>query len=275
MKWYFIDSKGHGSSFATILYDGSATRQVSLPPIAGEPRKRYSILRIPLPPNLKRGWKRFVTTQEFQQELEELCKLAPDHTDAIRQLPPDSKIGHLHIWRTGPACPEIFSLNPCIARESLKARLPPIRGVEFFPAYLKKIVPIKWELGEPLPKEFTYYEPESYILDRQHSPRVANQMGNFYEVVLPEQPWYLPDRAPASGDALRFRFRGFLAGRNHMAGHGIVTLSIPILGDFPWFRSPPGEDKMFGVYDFVREDLCQTLRDAGRWTLELQEVELL
>jgi hypothetical protein len=59
----------------------------------------------------------------------------------------------------------------------------------FAPIIKAKIVEYPWELwnrSSAEPPEYPEGEPENYVLLRPHSPNAADQMGDLWEVILPE-----------------------------------------------------------------------------------------
>jgi hypothetical protein len=258
-----------------MLYSSGAVRQIRLPHLRGWTDRRYSVLRIPIPASVGQiRWRKVLSAEEYQEALDRICVLAPGYEEKVRQLPPTSEIGHLLITRTGPACPDIERADGgYLARESLKAKLESVPAIEFYPAYLTKIVPLKWELGQPVPKEFEYYEPESYILDGKHSPEVAAQMASFYEVILPKQKWYEINKIPKGEEIVRVAFESMLPSKgmpNTREGLVEVALNSPVT---PWFIAVPEDENVYGAYHFAREDVCEILREPGEWTLEFKQVK--
>jgi hypothetical protein len=284
MKWFAIQSKSGRDSYEYMLYSSSWERQIWLPYARqlAAPGVRYQILRAPVDPSIKRlRWdKRSSPTREdFAAFVNRVCQLVPEHAETIRALPPGSHIGHLMLTRTGPACPEIDQeAQGYVVREQLKRKLEWVPAIDFFPAYPAHIVPLNWELGEPVPKEFEEGgdEPESYILNGKHSHKVAAQMGKFFEVVLPPaQSWYPIARVPPGTAAVRVAFEGSLPCKRlePSSKSGLVEFAVGEFEKSPWFCAIPAEQELRGVYHFVREDVAEVLREPGKWTLEFKEVE--
>ncbi|MSR65540.1 MAG: hypothetical protein EXS18_07150 [Verrucomicrobiae bacterium] len=283
MKWFVVETQYGRNDYESALYYSDGYRQIRLPHVRGQITRKFSVLRIPIPREIGRiQWreKTIPTREQYDEFVNQIVKLAPNHADEIRALPPLSEIGHLLLQRIGPACPDIQNFSPSyVIRDSLKQRLEKILGIEFFPVYLSKVVPLKWELGEPVPNNYKRvygYEPEDYILNGPHSPEVADQMGAFYEVVLPPAlRWTPPMKKKAKNANLsRVAFEGILASRGMPERkNGLVRIAVEKFGESPWFRALPAEEEVFGAYDFVREDVYEILREPGKWTLEFKEVE--
>jgi hypothetical protein len=161
-----------------------------------------------------------------------------------------------------------------VVHETLKRELENIRRIQFFPAILDKIVPIKWELGQPVPKEFIYHEPESYIIDGKHSPTLAAQMGAFFEVILPEVKWFELSKAGGS-QFTRIAFKGTLPSKDpaKFGRVGLVELAFANPNSYSWIVLWPSEEGTSGRYVLVREDAHEILREPSGWTLEFKEVE--
>lgn len=287
MRWFHVGTQYGRNDYEDLLYTSIVYRQIQLPQIRGEISRRFSTLRVPIPPtvnNLRWRGKASPTCKEYEEFVARVVALAPHHAAEIRSLPPGSEVGHLMIERIGPACPEIQPLGASYTvRESLKKQLECVSGIEFFPSYLSKVVPLEWELGQPMPKNYQRIvhqgEPERYILDGNHSPELAQKVGAFYEVILPPpRRWRLPTESNRSTDSLRVTFHGFLP-RRRIPGTKKGTVLIEVNQEqwleYPWFRVLSSDEELFGNYIFVREDVYEILREPGRWTLEFKEIEML
>jgi hypothetical protein len=270
MKWFHVRTKTQKDDFEWVLYSFWAMRQIWLPSVEGE-RKKRKTLRLPLPQKIQyRRTKPVPTWEKYDEIVEEVCHLVPEFASQIRALRGPAVVGSFLLQRIGPACPEIVATEGTyVVQERLKEKME-ILGVQFFPAYLEKIVPLRWQLGEPCPKEFIYYEPESYILDGQHAPEVAAKMGAFYELIVPEQPWYALDKMPKDPRMTRVAFEGTIPGSSR---GGLVELAFSLPLDIGWVRLIPHEEGGSGQYDLVREDVHELLREPGKWTLEFRQVE--
>lgn len=105
------------------------------------------------------------------------------------------KDGSIQLERTGPFVPSITmpGLGDVVItaefKEELEA-LPISTGLDFKPVSKARIVEYRWEswdLNREEPVEYPEEgEPEDYILSRPHSPEMARQLGDLWEVVLPE-----------------------------------------------------------------------------------------
>lgn len=291
MKWFIVESRDVGDSdYEAMLYRSMCERQIWLPQIQGKIPERFrKTLRIPLPLSAGRmRWKenRWPTQEEYNALVAAIIKLAPDHEAEIRALRPSSEIGHLMIDRIGPACPEIQNAAGAgyVAREILEQRLNGIEGITCFPAFLNKVVPLNWRLGEPMPELVMRVihmhggEPEDFIIHGRHSPEVAAEMGAFFEVVLPSpHRWHPFAKIPQDAIAVRVAFEGSLPAPSlePVSRRGLVELAVEGFGRYPWFRVLPADQEMLGLYEFVREDVVEILREPGKWTLEFQEVEIV
>ncbi len=284
MKWFVVETNfGQGrSDYEHHLYCSMVDRQVRLPQIRGEITRKYSTLRVPLPKTTEPiRWSGEVlpTRQQYEEFLSSIIALAPQHAEEIRSAPPGSVIGHYLVARIGPACPEIEPAAPSyIVRDRLMDQLRKVQGLQFFEAYLNKLVPLQWELGEPVPRNYPPIargeEPESYVLDGKHSPQVAALMGGFHEVVVPTLRWHPITKVKPSRDLFRIEFPGTIPSRGvPSAKIGLVKIEVESPVVEPWFRVVPAEEGVFGVYTFVREDVYEILREPGKWTLEFRPAE--
>lgn len=102
--------------------------------------------------------------------------------------------GMLQLERTGPFIPPIsFSgIRDIVVTDVCRALLEAsgLTGFTFRPVIKRHIVHLEWERWDRTtedPPEFPETgEPEDYILERPHSPEIAEGMGNLWEVVLGE-----------------------------------------------------------------------------------------
>lgn len=104
----------------------------------------------------------------------------------------DRKDGLLQLERTGPFVPPMTlpSLDDVVVTDAFRKELEssPIGPFEFRPVLKTHIVQSDWETWDLLqdePGNAMLGDPEEYILERPHSPEVAQQMGPMWEVVLP------------------------------------------------------------------------------------------
>jgi len=101
--------------------------------------------------------------------------------------------GMLSLERTGPYMPPITfpGLGDVVLTSAAKALLesPGLSGFTFQPVNKARIVGLpwqEWDLTTDEPPEFPESgEPEGYILEHQHDPRVAMEMGDVWELVVP------------------------------------------------------------------------------------------
>ncbi len=99
--------------------------------------------------------------------------------------------GKLQIERTGPFVPAVTfpGLGTVVVRDALKKRLVAsgLTGLSFRPVILARVVELHWEnwdVNATHPAEYPEDgEPESYILDRPHAPRLAEEIGPMWELV--------------------------------------------------------------------------------------------
>ena len=104
------------------------------------------------------------------------------------------KDGLLQLERTGPFVPPLTfpGLHDVVATDDFRRKLESSRlaPFEFRPVIKARIVEYhwhNWDLAADNPKEFPDGEPEDYILARPHSEKVAQQIGDIWEVVLRQQ----------------------------------------------------------------------------------------
>jgi len=276
MKWYVIEDEYPNDCCEDSFYRSYELRQIQLPMRMDHIGKRSSILRISLPPDIKIRWKKrhVPTIEEYEKFRDPIIALAPEHAAAIRALPPGSQIGHLIVNRFGPACPAIEQIGGgFLARESLRSSLETIEDIQLFPAYWGKVVPLDWELGQPIPKA-ARHRPEAYLDRGKHSPEVAVSMGKLYEVVLPPRLSHYPvHEVPTGAKATPVAFP--VTSLEHP-----VEVAVESFDKHPWFLAVSAADKAstkvdrlaLKPYVFAREDVCSLLREASRWTLAFREV---
>ena len=109
-----------------------------------------------------------------------------------RHLPRKDNL--IQLERTGPFIPPITvpGLGDIVATSDLKNELEAssFTQLTFAPVLKARIVDNhweKWDLTSEKPAEYPETgEPEDYILARPHSPVVAEQLGDLWEVILPE-----------------------------------------------------------------------------------------
>lgn len=100
--------------------------------------------------------------------------------------------GLLQVERTGPFVPPISlpGINDIIITDQLKKKLENsgLTGFLFVPTIKTRIVYLEWEKWNKQASEPAEYpesgEPEDYILQRPHSPELAERMGNLWELKL-------------------------------------------------------------------------------------------
>ena len=289
MNWLIVERCGSkpGGDWEHVLYQTISERQIALPSyvcgadgrvIIPEPRPRFSILHLSILPDISDlRWKkrRCPTQAEYDAFVDKVVAFAPAHAQEIRALVPGSEIGHLMLTRIAPACPDIEESGAeYLVREPLKRKLENVPGISLFPAYIKKAVPLDWELGQSVPRKvMRSEEPESVLLRGKHSPELAAAMGNFYEVELPpRQKWHHLDASPPGKTVTRVAIPA-------SQSEECQEVLVEDFGKFPWFLvtyggpRDPEQNEIPNSYDFVREDVCDILREPGKWTLEFREVE--
>jgi hypothetical protein len=102
--------------------------------------------------------------------------------------------GKLALERTGPFIPPITfpGIGTAIVTSSARNSLEQsgLSGFSFAPVEKKLIVELRWEtwdLNAPEPEQYPETgEPEDYILIRAHSPKVADALGDLWEIVVPQ-----------------------------------------------------------------------------------------
>lgn len=109
-----------------------------------------------------------------------------------RHLP--RRDGLIQLERTGPFVPPITlpGLGDIVATSEFKAELEAsgLARLTLAPVLKARIVEYHWERWDRTSEEPAEYpetgEPEDYILARPHSPPVAEQVGDLWEVIPPE-----------------------------------------------------------------------------------------
>jgi hypothetical protein len=102
--------------------------------------------------------------------------------------------GFLQLERTGPFVPPIFlpGIADIVVTDDFKHLLEGsgLTGFTFQPVIKKHIVVLEWEKWDKESEEPLEYpstgEPEDYILERAHSPELAQQIGDLWELCLEE-----------------------------------------------------------------------------------------
>jgi len=104
----------------------------------------------------------------------------------------DRKEGLLQLERTGPYVPPITfpGIGNIIVTSSFLSIInnSKLSGISFQPVIKAHIVKLdwkKWNLTNPEPDFYPESgEPEDYILEREHSEQIADELGNLYELIL-------------------------------------------------------------------------------------------
>ncbi len=102
--------------------------------------------------------------------------------------------GLLQIERSGPYVPPLIDsgLGNIIVRDDVKRMLEAsgLSGIEYKPVIKKHIVEIHWDKWDLQSEEPPYCpesgEPEDYILDAEHSEIISAQIGDLWELIIPE-----------------------------------------------------------------------------------------
>jgi len=103
--------------------------------------------------------------------------------------------GRMVLERTGPFIPPITLPNywsPVLVTDAFRKELEAsgLTGFAFGPVEKKRIVRLdweKWDLKAEAPLKYpSQGEPENYILGRKHSPKIADMLGDIWELVLEE-----------------------------------------------------------------------------------------
>jgi hypothetical protein len=106
----------------------------------------------------------------------------------------NEETGLLELERIGPFIPPITDagLRALIVTDDFRKQLESsgLLGITFRPVVKKRIVHLEWENWDWNAEEPEEYpetgEPEDYILGRPHSPELAQQMGDLWELYLEE-----------------------------------------------------------------------------------------
>ncbi len=117
--------------------------------------------------------------------------------------------GALELERAGPFVPPITfpGIPAIVVSDDFRKQLEPsgLTGFTFRPVRKARIVLLKWHAWDqdtPEPLEFPDSgEPEDYVLQKPHDPKVAEAMGPLWEIVL--SPGVTVEREPAPGPANR------------------------------------------------------------------------
>ena len=101
--------------------------------------------------------------------------------------------GLIQLERTGPFIPPVsFPALDVIVSDEFRSSLSAsgLSGCEFRPVIKARIVLSNWHTWDKAAKEPAEFpprrEPENYILGRRHSPAVAAQLGDLWELLLTE-----------------------------------------------------------------------------------------
>lgn len=104
------------------------------------------------------------------------------------------KDGYLQLERTGPFVPPIAQsgVGNIIVTDTFKEKLQKsgLSGLQFQPVIKTRIVHLEWEKWDKRDAEPVEYpstdKPEDYILEKPHSPELAEAMEKLWEVQLQE-----------------------------------------------------------------------------------------
>jgi hypothetical protein len=115
------------------------------------------------------------------------------------------KDGLIQFERTGPYVPPISfpGIGDIVVTDTFRRKLESsgLSGLRFQPVIKKRIVHLDWHLWDQAAKEPLEYpqggEPEGYILQRPHSPEVAEQIGDLWELCLTEAAKIHRERRPS------------------------------------------------------------------------------
>ena len=111
----------------------------------------------------------------------------------IATHPKGSSKGSLHLERTGPYIPPISfpgSGSNIVITDEFKDKLESsgLSGFAFQPVMKERIVDLDWQEWDDTLNDPPVYpetgEPEDYILERPHSPDLAEKMGQLWEVLI-------------------------------------------------------------------------------------------
>ena len=112
--------------------------------------------------------------------------------------------GLIQLERTGPYVPPISfpGIGDIVVTDAFRKELEAsgVSGFQFQPVIKKHIVHLDWHLWDRStddPPEFPEDgEPESYILERPHSPEISERIGNLWEVCPAETARVQREREP-------------------------------------------------------------------------------
>jgi len=125
--------------------------------------------------------------------------------------------GMLQLERTGPFMPPITfpGIEEIVVTNQFRESLEHsgLTGFTFRPVVKKHIVLLEWEKWDRTADEPVIYpesgEPEDYVLEGSHSPEVARQLGEVWEVCLEEHAKFEPGGTLANWDGTDwFRVKG-------------------------------------------------------------------
>ena len=114
------------------------------------------------------------------------------------------KDGLIQIERTGPYVPPISfpGIGDIVVTDVFRRQLESsgLTGLRFQPVIKKHIVHLDWQTWDQTAKEPAEYpqggEPEGYVLDRPHSARVSDQIGDLWELLLEQTATVQRERKP-------------------------------------------------------------------------------
>jgi hypothetical protein len=173
---------------------------------------------------------------------------------------PRTPEGLLQLERTGPFVPPITlasaSAGDLLVTGAFRAELArsPLTGLEFRPAEKTHIVRLEWERWDLTAEDPPAYpqggEPESYILDRQHDPGLAAQIGPIWETVLPASTnnpaltWYAA--SPPRGASTPVNVQG--TGWSSTLAAGSPSPTSPRHSRRPQPRPAPGKPRKWRTW---------------------------
>jgi hypothetical protein len=272
MRWYVVQPKLFESEHELTLYDFLAVRVLTA--MYANDRALTWYLE---PDEDEERWPAELTDAEFESLIAKACQNHPEDAELIRRSNLKNRPTSLGLSRTGPACPEIVPMyESYVVRESLYRKLKEVAGLKFFNANLVKAVRLNWELGQPVPAAFAACDPEEFVKQGKTDQNLIQKMGRFYEVVLPERPWFRPDTHIECGAVIRLAFET-LSGDDatRTVKSSFHEIAFPSDNTPPWVHLVPPNGTKVPAYHFMREDVYEILREPGQWTLEIKEVEPL